>query len=458
MSSLINDYARKATEANQTASEYINSKTPEIFAYNHNFTEYEFEKNSGISFSIIDKNVVKELAIGRNHSEFRTLSVDKKATYNWNKEKIQRELTAGIIQGKSIPKIANDFYKVMGSNKKASVRNARTAVTSAQNGGRQQGFNQAQALGINFKKKWLSAHDDRVRDSHAELNGEMVDPDKPFSNGLMYPSDPKGEPKEVYNCRCTMRAVIEKAKRSSGTSKITFKQYIESKMKDGLTILGQKKTSDPEQYNRVLSNIQSLGFIAKKSLRNLNVDLLDNAVKQITYLDKKFNVLSKYKGIKMSGMNDSEKPYARAFVYYESDEVWTLHLCEIAFSKPRERYVKFVGKQVESGMYMPCLKANYIDYEVTHEYGHIIENMYLQTRYFERGYEGTLDELYILVKNEIINIAKMNNPNLNIDEYISEYGGTSPEDFFAESFANSQLGKPNALGNAMLKWLKEKNL
>lgn len=214
MASLINDYARKATEANQTASEYINSKTPEIFAYNHNFTAYEFEKNSGISFSIIDKNVVKELATGRNHSEFRTLSVDKKATYNWNKEKIQRELTAGIIQGKSIPKIANDFYKIMGSNKKASVRNARTAVTSAQNGGRQQGFNQAQALGINFKKKWLSAHDDRVRDSHAELNGEMVDPDKPFSNGLMYPSDPKGEPKEVYNCRCTMRAVIEKAKKT----------------------------------------------------------------------------------------------------------------------------------------------------------------------------------------------------------------------------------------------------
>lgn len=288
----------------------------------------------------------------------------------------------------------------------------------------------------------------------------MVDPDKPFSNGLMYPSDPSGAPSEVYNCRCTMRAVIEKARRSLETSKLTFKQYIESKMKDGLIVLGKKAKDDPERYNNVVSNIRKLGFTPKTSLRNIDVELLDNSIQQITHLEKKYNVLSKCKNIVMSGKNDEEKPNARAFVDYKDSGIdgWWLHLCEKAFSKPKNRYVKFVGKLVEKGEYMPCLKANYIDYEVTHEFGHIIENMYLQTQYYDKGYEGTLDELYILVKNEIIEIARLDNPNLIVEKCLSDYGASSPEDFFAECFANSQLGKPNVLGNAMLKWLKEKKI
>lgn len=462
MSSLINDYARKATEANQIASDYINDKTPEIFAYNHNFTAYEFEKNSGISFSIIDKNVVKELATGQNHTEFRTLSVNKKATYNWNKEKIQRELTAGIIQGKSIPKIANDFYKIMGSNKKASVRNARTAVTSAQNGGRQQGFNQAQELGINFKKKWLDAHDNRVRDSHAELNGEMVDPDKPFSNGLMYPSDPSGAPSEVYNCRCTMRAVIERARRSLETSKLTFKQYIEGKMKDGLKIM-RFSSSNPKPsktYDELVSKIKETGFTPMKSLRKLNEELLGSSVNQLQKLDKKFKIIDKCNGIFLSGTNDTEKTYARAFVEYnwKKENGWKLHLCQSAYSRTKDENMRVIGKLVKSGMYMPCIQENYEVYEVTHEYGHIVEFLYLKEKYIDKGYNGKLEDLYELVKNEIIDIAYATNPSFKIENNISKYGSTTPQDFFAEAFTNSQLGSLNELGIAMLQWLKRNKI
>lgn len=208
MQSLMDDYAKKATETNKIASDYINGITPEVFMYNHNFTAYEFEKGTGVSFSIVDNNTVKELATNKNHSEFRTISINPKRDYAWNRKQIQRTLTAGIIQGKSIPKIAKDFYKVMGNNKSVSVRNARTAVTSAQNGGRQKGFEQAHDLGIKFKKEWLSAHDGRVRDSHAHLDGVRVEYDEKFPNGLMYPGDPQGHPGEVYNCRCTLIADV----------------------------------------------------------------------------------------------------------------------------------------------------------------------------------------------------------------------------------------------------------
>jgi uncharacterized protein with gpF-like domain len=53
-------------------------------------------------------------------------------------------------------------------------------------------------------KVWVATADDRTRESHAELDGEEVLVDEPFSNGLMCPADPTGEPEEVYNCRCTI--------------------------------------------------------------------------------------------------------------------------------------------------------------------------------------------------------------------------------------------------------------
>lgn len=123
---------------------------------------------------------------------------------SWNARRIRNELTAGIIQGESMGKIANRFYSVMGSNRKAAVRNARTAVTSAQNGGRMDAMRRAMEQGYSAKKQWVATMDERTRLSHILLGGETVDANKPFSNGLMYPGDPDGDPSEVYNCRCTM--------------------------------------------------------------------------------------------------------------------------------------------------------------------------------------------------------------------------------------------------------------
>ena len=62
----------------------------------------------------------------------------------------------------------------------------------------------AMEQGYPAKKQWVATMDERTRLSHILLGGETVDADKPFSNGLMYPGDPDGDPAEVYNCRCTM--------------------------------------------------------------------------------------------------------------------------------------------------------------------------------------------------------------------------------------------------------------
>ena len=62
------------------------------------------------------------------------------------------------------------------------------------------------------KKEWIATMDDRVRDTHAQANGQVVSTNRPFEVGgeqLMYPGDPSGSPENILNCRCTEVPVLE---------------------------------------------------------------------------------------------------------------------------------------------------------------------------------------------------------------------------------------------------------
>lgn len=200
--------ANRMVEADTLASAYINDKTPSIYSLNHNYEAYRISEAENVDFHLADEQTVKELMQNKNHTEFKTTSVNPKRDYEWNSKKIHSALTSAILQGKSIDKLADSFYSVMKSDRASAIRNARTSFTSAQNAGRMASYEQATEMGIELKKEWICTHDDRTRDSHAEIDGERVAYDEEFSNGLMYPADPKGEPAEVYNCRCTMRAIL----------------------------------------------------------------------------------------------------------------------------------------------------------------------------------------------------------------------------------------------------------
>lgn len=51
------------------------------------------------------------------------------------------------------------------------------------------------------RHEWITAKDERVRDSH-RIESEERDIGSYFSNGLLYPHDPNAPPGEVINCRC----------------------------------------------------------------------------------------------------------------------------------------------------------------------------------------------------------------------------------------------------------------
>lgn len=70
----------------------------------------------------------------------------------------------------------------------------------------------AQNMGIKLQRKWMAALDNRTRHAHAMLDGVKKALDEPFkADGyeIMYPGDRSAPGYLVYNCRCTLVAVVD---------------------------------------------------------------------------------------------------------------------------------------------------------------------------------------------------------------------------------------------------------
>ena len=206
--------AERMTMANETAVAYVNDATPGIYSLNRNYAAYTIEQVAGdAGFTLWDEQTVKRLLV--EQPDLMPYYPKKKAVKRgidlaWGKKQITNVVTSGILQGKSIKGLADDLQaRIPTMNRDSAIRTARTAVTGAQNAGRMDSYVAAEADGIILERTWIATNDSRTRHSHAVLDGETRPIDTPFSNGLMYPGDPNGRPEEVWNCRCTVAAVVK---------------------------------------------------------------------------------------------------------------------------------------------------------------------------------------------------------------------------------------------------------
>lgn len=215
--------AKQLLNVNQTALAYVNGELPEVYAINYNALAGAVDGVGGYSFTLVDADTVRNLAV-TDTSLLPYKKLDPAKDIPWNMKKINAETLQGILQGESMDKIAKRLRNVQEMNKTQAIRSARTIVTGAENKGRQDSYARAEADGIILQKEWLSTNDGRTRHSHAMLDGAIVDQDKKFENGLMYPGDPSGRPEEVYNCRCTLVAKVNGFKKAQVQKAMAEKQ------------------------------------------------------------------------------------------------------------------------------------------------------------------------------------------------------------------------------------------
>lgn len=208
---MVDTLARDMNKTNQIAADIISGQLSPTFVLNANYAAYGIENGfrTDFGFTLYSKDTVNRL-VAENPDLLPAPSVDIPADIRWNKQKITSNITQAVLQGKSIPEIAKTMQTVVGMNKASATRNARTAMTGAQNAGRQQAYDRAKAMGIKVKKEWVATLDGRTRHSHGMADGQQVEIGGKFKVGasqLRYPGDPQGAAEEVYNCRCTMVTV-----------------------------------------------------------------------------------------------------------------------------------------------------------------------------------------------------------------------------------------------------------
>ena len=130
-----------------------------------------------------------------------------------------RYVMQGIVQGKSVHDIAVQAVNGMADTEiHWAMSNAITALTSAQNAGALQQMRNAQALGIEVKKRWNSAHDYRTREMHRLLDQQTAELDEPFKvmgYEIQRPGDPNAAPEMVYHCRCVLSSALGKYPRQN---------------------------------------------------------------------------------------------------------------------------------------------------------------------------------------------------------------------------------------------------
>lgn len=316
--------AERITQANKIAADYINDDLPGTYAFNHN-AEIATAVNAGyaslgMSFEMYDEDTVKRLLKDQPDLLPKArISIPK--DQQWNKKKITEAVTSAIIQGKHPSQLADALHEVTGMNRTSAVRNARTMTTSAQNGGRQQSYEDLASNGVEVQKQWIATLDSRTRDSHRELDGEIVDYKDTFSNGLEYPGDRAGDPAEVYNCRCTMRAIFDENRKNRAMSyrgKNADAAYedgeaIESTIKN----IKSKPQRDKTGYNIChIADEKITGFLLKKGAKH-SEDFFDVGYSSDDPERLKRDIENGYNENEMSNLTESENGRERFRVYMD---------------------------------------------------------------------------------------------------------------------------------------------
>lgn len=186
----------------------LNDELPLIIAQSYNFVQslgFAAADEAGLSvgtFQIYNARTVQSL-IKDNPDILKY--VNKEKDYTFNKERINNEITHSILNGDSIQKTANRLQNVSSMDENSAIRTARTAMTAAENLGRNEGYHDLKEKGIPARFQWSATHDNRTRDLHILLDGQYQDEDGYFrveGYEIQFPGDPSAEPEMVYNCRC----------------------------------------------------------------------------------------------------------------------------------------------------------------------------------------------------------------------------------------------------------------
>lgn len=211
----VNSMTDVLVNTDMVAMALVNDELPLIIAQSYNFVQslgFAAADKAGLSvgtFQIYNARTVQAL-IKDNPDILKYFNQEE--DYRYNKDRINNTITHGILNGDSIQKTANRLQGVSSMDENSAIRTARTAMTAAENFGRNESFHDLKEKGIPARLQWSATHDSKTRDTHILLDGQYQDEDGYFrveGYEIQFPGDPAAEPEMIYNCRCRASLRLE---------------------------------------------------------------------------------------------------------------------------------------------------------------------------------------------------------------------------------------------------------
>lgn len=156
------------------------------------------------------------------------------------KKKVKSEISRGIASNASYGDVAKQIELRINENFNRSYRIANTEMGRVSSESQFDSLTKAQEQGCEIVKQWCATMDDRVRDDHAALDGQIRKIDEYFTIGKYKALHPHGfnAPEMDISCRCTM---LEKPTWALDESEL-------DRLKERATYYGLDKTKDYEEF------------------------------------------------------------------------------------------------------------------------------------------------------------------------------------------------------------------
>lgn len=474
----------------------IDSAMRDIYMSGYYRTAFEIQKGVGVGWDFatlddksISKVINKPWAVdGKNFSE-RIWSNRQKLVNELN-----QTLTQNIILGQDPQKAIDTIARKMNTSKAAAGRLVMTEEAFFSSSAQKDCFNELDVEQFEV----VATIDSHTSDICQDMDGKHF----PMSQWEVGTTAP---PFHVW-CRSTtvpffddeFDSVGERAARGEDgktyyiPADMTYKQWQKAFVEGDKTGLQEAALDDTIKTKEEVKQIQTVeearkaltdtvGFDSlEASLSKVDDDLLIANTNQLQILEQKFGAVHKSTGTISSTHSRSAVAYVSSRMAQPT--IQNLSLCP-NYYKDRVKFLETERRCVESGWSMPCALTDeeLSIYTVTHEYGHMVQNVLVEKKMLEAGWTAADPKRFVDITKstskaaykwyniqrkavqdecfaEIVQIAKDNNADFRLADNLSKYGYSNKAEFFAEVFANSQLSEPNELGKAMNIWLERKGL
>lgn len=311
------------------------------------FAQFEAGTLTGKNFTLVSRSAVEQALTGKLYR--RKVNIPKDRA--WNERHIRSAIAQSLLQGESVADAAKRISQVAEMNRSAALRDARTMINAAEQSGKLAEYEMLAEEGVDIEKGWMATLDERTRDTHAEMDMEFVPVDEKFSNSLMEPCDPDGDPSEVYNCRCTLISRIDGKTISQEERRSKLERpYEEWKNRGNVAVgdnekwIGAATISEAEDYAKQFVDAGFYNLTGKSvSYDGIDINIANQINKTLTSLYSEYDIP------KLSSLEAFGKKNKKIFAENKDAPLFTTNFGNIGINKTIMGDAKALDKYISDG-------------------------------------------------------------------------------------------------------------